>query len=740
MKISKIGKTIRGFTLLEVLIALVVAGVGILGTIQLYGVFLNSVKTSEKRSIAFQLADKKIEELRAFQAISDASASFNYEDIASELSSTAVNSTVFTVSTSVESYVVSAGTLSVATTDSDVKELTVAVFWDQSSCNLNDPGEKCVVTRTRIASIDPSLTALAGNPSTQIAGEEPSVEYDPGVVPDVIPIEIGDGTKKESTRPLPEVSSKQGSTEVSFETIRYSPNDNVVSNAEVSLEDYVTVNCTCQFDNTAIIGSGYEPAFLEYDASQEKLVVKYPANTVSKAVATPLDQGEQDQSYLCTSCCRDHHDGGDADDQYRFRWYWDEALFTTEGSVSKGDHEHFYNEDGGQSYTLAVPSSGDADLRKYVENCRFRRVDGIYRLMQDWRLVDMVILPEDYLDSGNAVSDAANLSAYQNYFVSAAESMLVSAAASSDGFANVVPTGVSKPSGRDYNSSGLGEITTLGDEVRLQVRSIYVDPLSSAAAQSILAIKNTAGKYWLDKMPAVEVNTTLLSEWSSADSAIATVSNDALKSLTDPTEEIASITAFTRGVVGAESNGSAYITASGFKTNTGLVGHRVVTKDNPAPAEDDIKYVWTDDVSVYDPNNQVTDSIQVVISSATPSLGNVALGIYCREWYTQANGSIKYGDCDESSIDESKISVSVNGYSCDFDGVNGNGVSKSVDFSCSNVPMNTTYSFVLSATDTYTFYEFDAATMTVDSAKSPYSWPSNSSNRTGYEFYLLKAR
>ena len=122
-------------------------------------------------------------------------------------------------------------------------------------------------------------------------------------------------------------------------------------------------------------------------------------------------------------------------------------------------------------------------------------------------------------DSGGLGSNPG-LVAYQNYIVSAAESMLVSAAASSTGFAEVYPTGLTKPTGRNYtdNAGDLGSIG-VGDSKQIQVRSLYLDPLSSGAAQAILALKNS-GQDWLDKIPMTEVNTTLLSEWEVSSDAV----------------------------------------------------------------------------------------------------------------------------------------------------------------------------------------------------------------------------
>jgi len=728
MKNSK-RSTVEGFTLLEVLIALVILAVGMVAIIQVQSSLLGATRESELRAIAYAVAEAKIEELRNYQKKADfyaltSSSSGSWENVSVAYGSGASTLEFDFTGSDVSAFDQSGNLVDVNSTNAAYKELTVKVNWN---------GSDSLVLNTIIGSVDPALSSfgdLGGNGGG--GASTPDVNYSVGELPDVIPIEIGDGTVKESTRPVPEISSKGGSTEVSFQAIRYTPSGNGTG-IEETLEDYVSVNCTCKYpdDPADVIGSGLRPAYVEYDEDSKSLKVNYSDQFVSKAVGSVYEiSGDQNQSFLCTRCCRDHHDGG-ADEETLARWYWPESDSrngsdywyndTGASAFTQGDHEHFYNASGNTDYERAIPY--DSGNKIYVENCRFRRVNGIYRLMQDWRLVDTTLMPSDYIVSG-----AAGVAAYQNYFVSAAASMLASAAVATDGFASVYPAGITKPSGRDYNLSGLGELG-VNQTKQLQVRSIYVDPLPSAAAQSILALKN-AGEVWLDKMPVYEVNSTLLSEWSSGTPAVATIRNDPVKALSDPANYLTFDGNYKKGLVSTVSAGASIIKVSAAISNTGVVGHRTQTAINDNTK---FKYTWTD--SIFDPLNTVSDSITVVVSASGPSVAVVTISgtLECYEWEL-FKGNYQYKSCSAEKINtyESAITINANGYPC-VDGKSGS----SYIFTCSDVPSSASYSMNFSISDNPNVLGFREGTTEVVSGAVSRPYTDTVSTASGTNEYSI---
>lgn len=740
----------RGFTLIEVLIALIVLAVGTVAVIQVQTSLLSATRESEMRSIAYAVAEKKLEGIRNYQQKAD----FYGIDTSVFTGPSSAISVVYGNSNTLNfdftgSEVIafnSAGTSVAATSeDAQYKEIKIQVNWN---------GAESITLNSIVGLVDPALSGIPGLSDNGAGGAKPDVDYNVGAQPDVIPIELGDGTSKESTRPLPEVSSKGGSTEVSFQAIRYTPTGSGTG-IEETLEDYATVNCTCQYpsDPDDVIGSGLKPAYLEYDASSQSLNVNYSNEFVSKAVASPyVASGDQNQSFLCTRCCRDHHDGGSGEEQLA-RWYWPERTannndywYDTSGPTL-GDHEHLYNANGDTNYVRALPYSSSPGANKlYVENCRFRRVDGIYRLMQDWRLVDLTVLPSAYVETD------AGLLAYQNYFVSAAASMLASAAVSSDGFGSVRPSGVSKPTARDYNEAGLGVLGTERNR-QLQVRATFVDPLPSTAAQTILALKE-AGGTWLDKVPIVEVNYTLLAEWATSGESIASVTDKPVKSIEDPDNYLEYDGNYSRGLITTGNDGSATVTATAAITNTGVVGHRVQTAIND---DTQFKYVWTDDI--YDPLNTISDSIEIVVSDAAASLltTRIAGTIKCYQWKFNDNDNdsldtYTYSSCAASKVPVESINISVNGTSCASPYKEGSAVL----FSCDDIPIATQYDITLAASGvtfthdntsvvagvktTSTVFmtpEFYADTdFTLDSASNPYT-ETNIGDGAGKAFHII---
>lgn len=533
-------KSNSGFTLIEVMIALVVAVIGILAMIQLSGVFLKSVADAEQRTIAYALAERTLEDLRGFDSLTGTEVSESYfENIATGSSA---NVTVasgqasyeFDVVWTVTDNIVSGGVVSPGASGAvykRLKEVDVVVSW-------TNPEAGSVSLSSMIGGVDPNAAALTSNDLTNIGGESPQVEYTPGVAPEVIAVDVGNGLLKETTKPVPEVASKDYSTEVKFETITYNPSD---SNFQEIQEDFITVNCIC---NLVASGESVSPAYLEYE-SDAHLLINVLGETVSSATGTEGTLGGgNSQSEFCSRCCANHHDSSSSTVKYS----------PDAGNASDGhDHRHYkITNDTTDPLTLAEAVAGD----DYLEACRFKRINGIYRLVPDWNILEVNVFPSNYL-----AASTAELTAYQayiqDYVVSAAYSQLGSNLAATAG----ISASISQPS--------LTMDTTVNSSDQALSRSIYMENLSTVENLSAYLLSLSASSIASDStslilgvLPFYEVNTSELSYWTSASDAIATVSNDAINT-----------GSFERGGIDAIAAGSTEITASMAQGNTGILGN-----------------------------------------------------------------------------------------------------------------------------------------------------------------------
>lgn len=527
----------RGFTLIEVLISLIVAVIGIVAILQLQGVFLSTASDSQQRAMATAVAEKKLEELRGFDSIATTSSSLNsFNDIDSgtgtEMVTAGSTSYTYDLAWTVTPYMVSGASVSVASmANADFKNVTLNVSWDSGASSLS--------LSSVIGAINPNISKFID--ISGLGGERPNVAYTPGAAPEVIAIDLGDGTKKETSKPLPEVSQKGTSNIVKFETVTYD------SQYRATTEDFLTLNCTCKLAGT---GQGLTPAKTFYNATTKSLETDYSYTTVTKTIGATYRSPPYDkQPNICDRCCRDHHDNDNGTDN-SYRWYWPRT--GTYFDSSTGDHRHYDSADG-ITFTEATALNDT-----YRETCRFKRVDGIYRLMQDWKLHDITVMPYNYLASG-----ATGNTKYKTYVTNYLDQLLTSGDFST-------PVSITKPTGRDLVSGAMGTVTQ-GSTTQLLSRSIYVDPLTSGAITAIQNIRAASGA-WLSLVPFYEINSVLLSNWSSTNTAAATVANEGVVTVVDPVLNYYG--SYDRGLVSAIAAGTTSVAAASLFTNTGVIGHR----------------------------------------------------------------------------------------------------------------------------------------------------------------------
>lgn len=568
----------RGFSLIEAMFSALILGVALLGLAGFQAVAMKDGSLVKARSVAASLAQEKLDDLRSFATLDafDAIA----DDTGGVLPAGAVDGytdnyeRAWTVTCATES----AGTALAfgdVCTDAVAKLATVTITWTDS----NDDGQS-VSLQGVIYAMDPYKMALAT--ASAFSTQKPKVSYTPIGVPDAVPVPIdtGTGERKESSKPVPEVSTQGIAAEVSFDAVSYVSNG--AGYEMTQAEEFLTVACECAFNGT---GTGRAPSRMIWNGTELDAKVD---DEVSKTVGVPADTG---QSEYCTACCKDHHD---AAGQARYDPDRPESEYT-----GGGDHKHYWytlctsGTTGSTSgcnaakKNLLATGNGYSEVSSgaYLESCRFMRVDGFWRVWQDWRQVKMTVVPYDYLQ------DSANLSAYVDVIEAAVEKTI--RADSGNGSVTIPALG-----GRDIAFGAVGQAK------QLLSRAVYVDRIYQADAPTALDTDYydhlvdliADSDDWLNIVPFYEVNLTLLTDWASDMPTKASVTKDDIVNIADVSSGYYS--SYSRGKVTALASGSETptITATSRLHNTGVTGginysspsYGISGDDNSGPLSDSI--------------------------------------------------------------------------------------------------------------------------------------------------------
>jgi len=492
MKINN--SRIAGFSLVEVMIATLVLGIGILAVSKLQTSLLRSGSDANQRSVAASIAQRKIDDLRRFTYTTTSDSSNTADswskDITSPLSlafthiiddegglvapsTITVANQNYVLSWEVDNYYYSGDNTIATTTPSgsahpNFKTVHVVVNWG----GVGDTTNNVVSFDTVIDSYDFKNTDLGGN--TISTGEGPVVDYDPLAAPDVVPIALGiDGLKKETSKPLPDVSKKGDSTLVQFETVTYNPDDDTQRR-----EEFRTLACNCKTsgsteNNSVIYG------YVTWDDVDEKIIditttiTLTGSDIISKIVVD--NSGGEDQDDACTFCCRDGAD---------------------------------------------LSSSS-------FKVCRLKRIDGVLRIIDPWKLVAFNMIPASYFNDSDGISTMTttlqneNIDKYSSYVTTTVRNILGATGSPSafDSYSTINKTFINDTAVFTNNSGTIEHLKFLQSLTTnyrdIQVRGVYMDYPPTGVFTQITGQTTyyDASTVPLDRVPFYEVNLTQLAGW-----------------------------------------------------------------------------------------------------------------------------------------------------------------------------------------------------------------------------------
>ncbi|MBL0626946.1 prepilin-type N-terminal cleavage/methylation domain-containing protein [Aeromonas jandaei] len=498
----------KGFGLLEILITLVVLGVGIVGLVAMSKSGLIMSQDGRRYETAMRLAESKLDEFRNFNSVVTATAPLTaYNQISSASAAVTMSGDPYSLTWTVTNqYLNGSNWQNTAPVGYRLsfpgrKAITVSVGWTDS--------EGQVQTLQLAGNVSPikSLSSAQLDGGLDTTRQGPKVNYTPGVAPDVISVELGDGNKQETSKPLPTVTSKDGQVGklVQFETVTYKPEAG--GSTQQVLQDMASVSCSCSFDDNL---SSYLPGQVYNSASNQ---LYWKAGAMQSKQTGTLDNSINGQPTLCTSCCKVHFDGS--------------------GSGFSNFYAPLNTSRVRYNNSLNVVTNG-----KYVDACRFVRLDGYYRPLPDWNLVKVVVTTADFL------AKPANQASYQKYIKYVVKTYIdwqKSTLRWVKGASATLPTITDFSTWLATNAEAGGDtatgITVSTGTAQLIARGIYVDVLDPVYLANI----DTSSVDYLTKIPFQDINLTMLAEWSMGPLTLLTgnatdyvaVTNEAVKTVVD---------------------------------------------------------------------------------------------------------------------------------------------------------------------------------------------------------------
>lgn len=489
--------TARGFSLLEVLIAVVILGVGLLALATLQASLARNAAESRARTQAVSLAELVIERQRAMQFNQIPS---NIEDEEYQAALNDLQAFVGAVDVDLQSqwFAGSGGVMqpvpvgaTPANSDAQYKVLTAQVSWRSATDEEQQVAMSSVLSPVTLT-FSPTLLQrdLGGSRIAQ-----PTVIMPSPAGPGVIPIAIGDGSETAATNPRPEILGQRNQAQgvgTRYDVLTY----NIQELEGVRIQQRVetmAIDCQCE------LGGGHLPepfrvaqwpAF--WDGFRYRLYLPTSQSGLPPGAAAqsiPVISRQLVQSPVCNECCRDHHVAPEP------------PANTVQFSREEDASTKYKQVDN----TLVPAVPGDI----YRQSCRAIRVDGFWRIATDLRQEHLgLIATSDEARSPVPSSTAAT--AYEGFVVAHLAAMRED---DFEGNADPAP---------EFDARGLNDPDLIDmprrpplDTRYLHGRGLYVDYLEQAAIDTMnrQCAAGSPVQCYLRFIPFTTINVTELARW-----------------------------------------------------------------------------------------------------------------------------------------------------------------------------------------------------------------------------------
>lgn len=449
--------------------------------------------------------------------------------------------------------------------------------------------------------LDTPLTASKMSPTVH--------EENPAATAGVIPIAVGENTDAASTNPQPTIDKALTST--TFTTLTYTAGalDSGISRTIQKRVETTVAECACQLSasgNPIVYTTGslkgqkdvflgatvYRPTY--WDGTQ--YVSPVDAKLTPYSAQHPDMVGQQND--LCTVVCRDHHDKSEVTntvittgdvtvDAVKYDAVKPRNYTTTSGQTFDRYDRYRITVTAGKGNkpsTISYPkdtngnlmvASGTSGNRDYIDAARLIRVDGIWRVATDTHAEHMGLLatsPKGFATTSSPDSSAQ--SQYEDFVIDYMGLRLT----------QILSNG-SAPNGNTlYANHGLDDPTTItattttGDYRYLHGRGLYLDNLEQAAIDKLKSINSTCTDYptcLLPYLPFNTINVTQLENWSRATGNVSVTNSTTSTSATSCTTGGNATTI--RACVNGVNTGSDSVAATLGKSNSAVAASQPVS-------------------------------------------------------------------------------------------------------------------------------------------------------------------
>ena len=579
----------RGFTLLEVMIAVVVLATGMLALASLQGSLTRNSADAKVRGRIAAMLVARMDDLRSggYGSLAEGTAvttsttngcdgdATDWIDCTREQAGLGILTSAQTVDT----WYGSASFSTPAPTPEDpavaqFRRVTLTAGWSDSEGSNHQ-----MMMTSDVSSL--SLTAsLVPPPDDQTAAGsgQPIVRTITPATAGVIPIALGDGSANAASNPTPELVGQKNNQQIvgtKFTVLNYTPSSGSAVVIQKRFENEV-IKCSCRYgaggtNLPAIYQTAQWPAIWtgkRYDLYQPAVAGGAPGQALSSGPKPGVEQ-----SPLCQECCRDHHDTN-ATDVAKF------DPERSDGSRAKFD----LNGSG------ALVQANNTSNGTYVDACRVIRVDGFWRTASDMYSRQLGLLETETVAGEKAKTGlpTANATAAYTGFVknylkqydgnsatapSNAQSMF-DATAGINLPLLVIIGAVSNTDYRYLHARGL-----YVDYLEEKARTKLSDVIADNGAQGLCPSGSNVEDCVLPYLPFTSVNLTEIAKWVGSNPSVLTINSGNLLA-TDPAQP-------SGGRTIGKSVGASDNTASMRKSNSGIAVNAVSPTLNGVDPTDD---------------------------------------------------------------------------------------------------------------------------------------------------------